>query len=204
MSGTRASARSSRALRGFGAATLTTFVATLLHVAAGGNTPSSATLGLTLAFSTFVCIALAGRRNRAWRTIVSVTLSQVLYHLLFSLDPGTALTRPLALGHGHGHEAMAGMTGLASVPGHVDGPMWGAHLTAAVLTVAGLLVGERILASLARLPRGLRVLFSRLLPVVLPPRDRLSLSPAARPAFSRTEEPALRGLTRRGPPVLSF
>lgn len=202
MSGTPASARSSRALRGFGAATLATFVATLLHVAAGGNTPSSATLGLTLAFSTFACVALAGRRHRTWRTIASVAVSQVLYHLLFSLDPGTALARPLPLGHTH--QAMAGMTGLGSVPGHVDGPMWGAHLTAAVLTVVGLLAGERILASLARLPRGLRVLFSRLLPVLLPPRDQLSLSPAARPAFSRAAEPALRALTRRGPPVLSF
>jgi len=202
MSGTRASARPSRVLRGLGAAGLATFVATVLHVAAGGDAPSSATLGLTLAFSTFACVALAGRRPGAWRTALSVVVSQVLYHLLFSLDPGTALTRPLPLGHTH--TAMAGMDLPTSVTGSVDAPMWGAHLTAAILTIAGLLAGEWILASLARLPRGLRAWFCRLLPVLLPHRDRLSIAPAARPAFSRAEEPALRALTRRGPPALSF
>jgi TRAP-type mannitol/chloroaromatic compound transport system permease small subunit len=151
--------RGARVVRGLGAAVSAVVIAALSHVAGGGAAPGLLGSALALAFAVLVCIALAGRRFSPARTTVAVTLSQFVFHVLFSL--GAAI--PTA----HGHDvSMLGMvmTGgnAATLPAlgtaHVDAGieaagaiMWAGHAMAAVATILLLLHGERGLFSVIRI-----------------------------------------------------
>ncbi len=100
--------RGARVARGLGAAVSAVVIAALSHVAGGGAAPGLLGTALALAFAVLVCIALAGRRLTAGRTTVAVTLSQFVFHVLFSL--GAAL--PTA----HGHDVS--MLGMVMTGGH--------------------------------------------------------------------------------------
>jgi hypothetical protein len=77
------SARSIRTLRGVVAAALSTFVAPLAHIAAGGSMSGVLGIVVPLVFSTLVCVLLAGRRLSILRLSLSVAVSQVMFRTLF-------------------------------------------------------------------------------------------------------------------------
>src|ERR1700709_933648 len=77
--------RWARVVRGLVAASVAVFVADFAHVPGGGATPGFAGIALALAFSTLVCIGLAGRTLARWRVAASVVVSQGAFHLLFQV-----------------------------------------------------------------------------------------------------------------------
>lgn len=112
------SARWARVNRGLGAAVLSTFVAALFHVAGGGAVPSSLAITVSLTFSSLACIALAGHRLRLWSLTISVVLSQLAFHALFSLGQGvqagsSAIAGTTAMSGSSGMATMTGMAGTA-------------------------------------------------------------------------------------------
>jgi hypothetical protein len=115
-----------------------------------GRLTSPAAIALTLALSTLLCIALAGRAHSLWRTAAAVGVSQVLFHGIFSrvLASGTVVLSPHA-----GHDGVPSPVSavVAGTAGHTAHPswMWLAHAAAALLTVAALRYSESALRSVA-------------------------------------------------------
>lgn len=157
-----------RVLRGVVAASAATAIALLGHVLAGGPAPGLAGLLVPWWLSVTLCTALAGRTVSLPRTAAAVLGSQLAFHLLFVL--GSAGTGTVSLHmHHHGHGTppsaavdpvadgavsdMTGAAGASTVHGshaalhgaHLDAPMLLGHLAAAVLTIALLHRGERLL-----------------------------------------------------------
>lgn len=198
--------RSSRVVRGSAAAWFSTFVALLLHTAAGGEMPGMVGIAVPLAFSSLICIALVGRRLSLTRLSLAVAVSQVLFHGLFVLGSGqgrsAASGADTALGAGahgsHGGAIVLDATTTTHFQ-HTDGAMWVAHLVAGVVTVAALHRAETILSTLGA---ATRFVLSRLrpvgaIPLVLPARplwpllrDRVALP---HPIGVYPETTALRG-----------
>jgi hypothetical protein len=186
--------RWTRVVRGLVAASVAVFVADFAHVAGGGDAPGFAGIALALAFSTLVCIALAGRRLARWRVAASVILSQGAFHLLFQVLGTPSPSLPM-----RGMQ----MTPLVVTGGSDHAPdsvwMWAAHGVAAGLTIVALFWGESALGGLwasARLAltRALRVpLVIASTPHQLPVVDAI-----AQPHIARF---LITGLRHRGPPL---
>ncbi|WP_292728630.1 hypothetical protein, partial [Microbacterium sp. UBA837] len=146
--------RATRVIRASVAASIATFVALFSHVAAGGAMPSWLGIAVPWVLSLAVCTVLVGRALSLPRLGVAVVLSQLLFHLLFVLgaDSG-APAGTVATGHVHGLPILDLSTG--ATPVAADLSMWFAHLAAAVLTVAALYRGERLVIRLGVLAREL-------------------------------------------------
>ncbi|WP_022882114.1 hypothetical protein [Gryllotalpicola ginsengisoli] len=197
--------RHQRAIRGMLAATLAVFVAALFHVAGGGAVPGTLGVIVSLAFAVPASVLLTGPRPAMWRLAASVVVSQVAFHVLFSLGQPSAVRLI-------GDARMAGMPGMglsvsgASAQASVASPaaqaaMWVGHAAAALVTIAALRHGERVLARMLALAalglrRALDLVQARPLP-----RPRFTLCPAPRAA--RTPALLLGMLRHRGPPVPS-
>ncbi|AMM19150.1 hypothetical protein AX769_02145 [Frondihabitans sp. PAMC 28766] len=150
--------RRARALRGLGVAVISVVTAALSHVIAGGAAPGGLGTGLALVFAILACTALAGRRLSTPRLIIAVALSQLVFHVLFSLGA--------AIPEAHGHSVtMLGMVMSGGNTAHLPAlttprgvsalevagaRMWLGHAVAAVATIVLLLHGERALAVLLR------------------------------------------------------
>ncbi|WP_223693162.1 hypothetical protein [Leifsonia poae] len=142
--------RWARVARGLLASGVAIFVAALFHVAGGGGAPGAVPIVLSLAFATLASIALTGRRLSLWRLTVSVTLSQFLFHLLFSLGGGSATFSAVDGGgmvhlHPGSHLLMAvgdaTHAGMGALP--TNAAMWVGHASAVLVTVIALRFGER-------------------------------------------------------------
>ena len=149
--------RWARFARGWIAAIVSLFVAACSHALAGGALPAMAGLALCLAFSGVACIFLAGTTLSHARLSVAVTLSQLLFHGLFSLlaDAPLSTTVPAGTGIHHG-DTMVLQLGTASSAFpimNVDAElwMWAGHACGAIVTIAALSFGERTFWALARL-----------------------------------------------------
>lgn len=176
-------------IRGCVAAFVSTGIALLSHLMAGGALPALPGLILPLFLATGVCALLAGVRVPAVRLLVSVGASQLLFHHLFMLGA----TAPTGAGHAHHHTAAA-----APEP---SAWMLLAHVAAAVLTALALRHGELILA---RIGASLRRLAWRFLRPVTPGPARPTAAPA-RLVDERAWVPVARllvraSVVRRGPP----
>jgi hypothetical protein len=203
------STRWTRVARGTLAALLSTFVAAFSHTAAGGSPPSSAALSLAVAFSTIVCVALAGRRLSYWRIGLSVAASQLFFHTLFSLIATPATDVRGAATGAHGAHDMAAMlqptTGGSPSVGAiaVDVVMVSGHLMAAVVTFAAIVWGERAVrgalgTALLRLGR-----FAALLPAPIFVARPVRLGSVRRVDAPAVLELLLASLWHRGPPALA-
>ncbi len=196
--------RATRVIRASVAASIATFVALFSHVAAGGAMPSWLGIAVPWVLSLAVCTVLVGRALSLPRLGVAVVLSQLLFHLLFVLgaDSG-APAGTVATGHVHGLPILDLSTG--ATPVAADLSMWFAHLAAAVLTVAALYRGERLVIRLGVLARELLAWVRRR---ILSGVVRLP-AVAERPGIVCAPAPPLRSarvaslVRRRGPP-LSF
>lgn len=209
--------RWARFARGWAAAGFATFVAAFSHTLAGGGHPPLFAIALALAFSGIACVWLAGRSLSRLRLIVSVAISQLLYHGIFALvGQDSAAVSAATPAQGHNHATMifsplpsALSSGLAegSVPPPFDAPMIAAHGLAGVLTVAAILFGDRLLtviAGCATLGLGWLRRLAVLRRMSLRHRPDVATSILAR--VSRVQAPRdlsvlLGGLRHRGPPL---
>lgn len=203
--------RSARVARGLVAAFVATFIAACSHALSGGSLPGLTGVALCLAFSSVVCVLLAGRSLSWFRLSIAVSISQFLFHALFSvmaggsspfaLQPGSAAT-------GGGHDMMSHLltvTGSSTPMAMPSDPwMWLGHASAAVLTVVVLRKGEQSFWNLITLAS---LLLARLCSfATAAPVNPAPASPA--PAADRARLPQLRmillGLHRhRGPPAFA-
>ncbi|WP_309066089.1 hypothetical protein [Microbacterium sp.] len=184
-------------LRGFAAASTATFVALASHVWVDGAMPGVLGIAVPWLLSLMVCTLLAGRRLSLVRLGISVALSQLLFHALFVL--GGITPRSGFAPHQHGIVALS-TTPDGLVP--TDAGMWGAHVVAAVVTVAALHRGERILRALVAAASVVRAWLTR---VCTAPVPAARITPA-RPAWAvvpapRRRAPHLGRLRHRGPPL---
>lgn len=198
--------RAERFARGWLVAGASTLVAAFSHVAGGGMQPGVLGVVLALAVAVPVSIALAGVHLSTVRLAAAVALSQVAFHLLFSLGASGDGGASASGGH-HATLVISTVTqATVSGGGHVamvmGGPaMWLAHAVAAVVTIAALRRGEGAVWALVRLAvRGLVV--ARLLTAGHLP-DSSGVARPPRAAGARPLPPGRRHLTarpRRGPP----
>ena len=192
-------ARRIRVLRGLVAALTATFLAAFSHAVSGAEVPGLFALIAASVLAAVVCIALAGRALSTWRLAASVVLSQLGFHTLFALAP--ASTGTVITGGGH-HAGTMVMTADATAHVHATASpvMWLGHALAAVVTIAALSSGERVLLALFDTLRlTVRVLRSalRVAPLgrpVLPGADWL-------PVLAAAERVLLSAMRHRGPPL---
>ena len=194
-------ARSLRAARGVAATAIATLLAAVSHTLGGGTAPSAVLILAVTLCAAPLATALVGRRPRLWRLASAVLLSQIAFHLAFSVlgDVGAAGTA--MSGHEHGSTGPAllpadGVVGGTAAVFSGDPLMIGAHLGAALVSIAVLHRGEHALRALIALvvdlvARRLSVPVSTDRPVL-----RAAASTPARPV--RT--PLTTSIRRRGPP----
>jgi hypothetical protein len=189
--------------RGWLAALFSTLVAAASHTLAGGNGPSGIALVLSLAFAGLTCIALTGKSVSLLRVTLSVALSQVAFHVLFSTIGTSGATASVVGGHAHGHGASVALieTGGAAMQ-HTDGWMWLGHGVAAVITVVALRYGEGAFWQLRSIAR----LFSRTVFAIVPVLRPLPRTAPRLPAVGHLFVPRFCAFVRsslglRGPPV---
>lgn len=130
-------------VRGFAASSLAIFVALAGHVSGGGQMPAALGILVPWVFSFMISVLLAGRRLSLIRLGISVAVSQLLFHTLFVLGTITPSGPPVP----HVHGAPLVLPPMSGVPVVVtaDASMWLGHGVAALLTVAALHRGERLI-----------------------------------------------------------
>lgn len=142
--------RWARVARGCVAAAVSLFVAAFGHIVSGAPAPSLFALVCCLVMSAFVCVMLSGKALSLPKLSVSVALSQLLFHTVFSLWT-TQPTGIAPIGHVHGQLFAFVAPDSPLVP--ADASMWLAHALAAVVTIAALRHGESAFWSLFGLAR---------------------------------------------------
>lgn len=205
-------ARAQRLTRGWIVGLVATTVAAVSHSMAGGYRPGILSFGTALVFAGMVGTAVIGRRPSLPRLTVAVGVSQLAFHLIFSMLGGdhVAPSAPDSSGFG-----MSGMAGMADSPvaapiamsGHdhlADPGMWIAHAVAAALTILFLRRAE--LAVWTMLTRLGRVFATRLTVVLVPVVPGGVPRIPARPSIARSpvERILAASASRRGPPLLAF
>lgn len=195
-----------RAGRAVLASGVATSVALVSHLVGGGSMPGVLGVAVPLLLATSVCLVLAPVRLTWVRLSVSVTVSQLLFHTLFSLGAVGSTTGPATVStHEHAGAVMLGAeTAVVAHVGHASGGMWLAHVGAGVVTILALRHGE---ATLARVTAALRRAAHRILVVHVPVPPVLPKAPAAPLRDERDWRPVARVLTadsvvRRGPPAM--
>ena len=153
--------RQARVARGGFVAILSVVVAAFSHVAGGGAAPGVLGTILALTFSTLVCIGVGTRPVAPGRTTLSVGLSQIVFHLLFSLgadlpagvtSTGSGGMLGMVMSGGRTpHLPDLSASSALSAAATDDARMWLGHALAAVVTILVLLHGERALLTLVRL-----------------------------------------------------
>lgn len=147
MSGASTVTPGARVIRGLLVAVCATFFAGASHAVAGGQVPVVAA-GVAVVFASLVCVVLAGRRLSLPRTVAGVTLSQVLFHSLFSVFAhGSPMIAGSSSGHRHELIFPAPMVAMPG-PDHSGILMMVSHIAAGVLTVALVRHGEALWWSL--------------------------------------------------------
>ena len=196
--------RGARAARGTAIAVFSTFVASLAHTLGGASPPGPVALLVALAFSAPLAMLLAGARARPVRTAVSALIAQAALHLCYAMG-GTSPAATAAVAgpdahasHVHHGAALAALPVSAPVDhGHVWMPV--AHLVAAALTLAALVLADRALDTIAAVVVG----FVRRLTTIAAPLAVPALRIPAEASPARFVGALLRAsLGSRGPPVV--
>jgi len=181
-----------------------TFAASLAHTVGGGAPPGPVAVLLALAFSAPLAMLVTGARSRLVRTAVSALVAQAALHLCYAIGGAPVVSGASSIVSGaHSGHADAALR-LAAAPasaidnGHAWMPF--THLVAAVMTVAMLALGDRVLDAIGR---AVQVFVRRL--TTIPARVVApSLRVAADAPRSRLVGALLHAaLGSRGPPVVS-
>jgi hypothetical protein len=190
--------RAQRAGRGVAAATVATFVTTVAHSSVAAELPSLLNIVLALCVAAPVCVLLAGRALSWSRLSLAVVLSQAAFHALLSLDLRGGGASPVGH-HGAGVflDAAASNALPATHVGHAPW-MWGAHATAAVLTILALGMGERALRAIAGF---LAATFRALRPLAPHPVPVSAPAPAVERPLTASGIAVLSVMRHRGPPL---
>ena len=184
------SSRAPRAGRGWLVALVATVVAAVSHTLAGGVPPTAFGFAASLLLAGTACTLLSARRQSLWRLALSVALSQVLFHALFS---GMGTPTPAA------HIHTPSIADLAPVHGHAA-DMWLAHIGAGVVTLVVLRYAESAAWGLASTFGLFAGWMLALWHPVAPPVAR-TLVPRVRAARPRTSLLTRTPMTYRGPPA---
>lgn len=193
--------RKAALLRGLVSASVATFAALAGHMTGGGQMPGPLGTLVPWIFSVMVCVLLAGRKLSMIRLGVSVAISQFLFHSLFVL--GTIEFSAPTRGHVHGAPVvLPGGAGMAETVA-ADGAMWTGHLMAAIVTVAVLHRGERMLLALCALAAQIVLWVRRRVEAMLHAPELLDVEdPGASPRPRRPRESrVLATLRGRAPPA---
>lgn len=200
------SARAQRLARGWIVGLVATTVAAVSHSLAGGYQPALLSFGTALVFAGMLGTFVIGRRPSLPRLAVAVGVSQLAFHLLFSLLGEGAGGTPARFGT-QDMSAMNDASAVTPVPapmtGHdhlLDPGMWIAHAVAAALTILFLRHAE--VAVWNMLTRAIERVVLADIPLIAAPSRR----PAAQlPTVPRLSSRVVASSTRRrGPPLLSF
>lgn len=191
--------------RGAAAALVSTFVALMSHLLAGGAMPGTWGVVVPLVLATSVSTVLALIPLPWVRLTTSVAASQVLFHLLFVLGAAGSQQAPATGGGAHGHHPGTLTTAVPEVAPHAlhaSGAMWASHAAATVVTVLVLRRGEAVLRRMREIARHL---VRRCAPVRVPGAPVRAHVPAAALPDDRAWRPAAlisasTCLVRRGPP----
>ena len=198
-----------RLARGWAGAVLATGLAAASHSAAApaGHAVPPVVWLWAIALAAPLCTVLAGHMFSLWRVVAGVLGSQLLFHLLYSMAGGPVAPEHLPSGDhadhlGHASGQLAGFAAHAHAHGGHDQAGAGmllAHLSAAVVTVALIRHGERLVAAVAG-----RVLDASVAVMLLrwrPAPGRLCLRvAAARPTPLRAQTWTC-AASERGPPA---
>ncbi|WP_417508429.1 hypothetical protein [Microbacterium sp.] len=185
--------RQLRLVRGAAASSVATILAAVSHTIGGGTAPHPLLIVALGVFVTPIAALLVGSRPSLVRLSATVLLSQTVFHTLFVALNATAT--PTIAGAGHNHVlALGPPTDTVAA----DAGMLGAHIIAAVFTIALLWRGESLLRAIARWMRS--ALRAR-----VPHLQTTWPVPASIAVTARTIIQAIRvgDLSRRGPPVFS-
>lgn len=198
--------RQLRLLRGAAVSSIATITAAVSHTLGGGAPPHPLlVLSLSILLTPLASL-LVGRTLGFGRLSASVLLSQSVFHLLFvalgatlapaaSTGSATISTGSVAINTGHQHALTLGALVSGAAP---DAGMLGAHIIAALFTIAVLWRGERLLRAIARWVRtALRMRMPRLHGDWPVPAS----ADAAPVRFSSTIRTS--ALSSRGPPVIA-
>ncbi len=189
--------RAGRALRGVLAGSLTTFLALAFHVFGGGVAPAAPALLGSLLATVWVCVLLAGRRMRWWSLAIAVAISQAILHAVFSVATASVVVTGLG-SHTHGHDQGAVIVSLA----HGGHAMALSHVLAGVTTLAGLILGDRLLTSVLTGARRAARALARLAADIAAPLPAAPRVPVATGSSVAAFDRFLRCAPRRGPPAL--
>lgn len=216
------SARAHRLVRGWGVASVATFLGAGSHAAVSGHVPGLALILLCWSLSGLLCVLLGGLRLRQASTAAGVLVSQAVLHGVLALGGGHGghdasahlATAHLATAHaghlGHGLPAASAAAGgaealhpsLSDAASSASPTMLAVHLLAAMATYAAIRRGDTalsgIVGALALAARDLRRLLKA--PSVLPvPRlPRGPVLSSVRVLFSRAYPGPV---AVRGPPL---
>ena len=156
--------RWSRVARGFAVGSAASYVAVFAHIVGGGEPPSWLGIVATLALSTAICTALAGRNLRMVQTTAGVVASQFLFHTLFSVAAPSSVASS-AHSPGHTHHATVTLALGADLPVH---DMTVAHGASAAATLAILYAMEAAFAWVRAIAHRLGEFFTRSIRFALP------------------------------------
>lgn len=190
-----------RAIAVTGAAIL---FASLAHTIGGGTPPGLVTIALALAFSVPFAILIVGGRQSTPRAAIAAVGAQLALHALYSLTPRMDLvTTAPAPGHPHDHSSTAAIVVAAGDPMHEEhfGPvMLAAHVVAALLTIAVVVLADRVQGALSFVASGIRIAWVVLAaPLVRPLRAHLAPS-GPRVVGATATSLLYTALRYRGPP----
>lgn len=186
--------RQLRLLRGAAASSAATIIAAVSHTIGGGAAPHPLLVVGLVVFLTPLAALLVGRRLRLPRLSAAVMFAQSVFHVLFVVLNATAAGPIAGAAHGHHHLVVLAPVASGVAP---DAGMLGAHLVAAVLTIALLWRGEAIVRAIAA---WVRAVLRRRSPV--PPRRPMP-APIALTSRSVVRTVPVACISRRGPPILS-
>lgn len=187
-------ARQQRALRGVAASSVATLLAAASHTVAGGPAPAFLLVAAMIALLTPVAGALAGPRMSLSRLAAAALVSQAAFHGVFQLLGSPSGTGASAHIERHGHHITLIA---ASAPAPEGAGMYVAHAVAALVTVALLWRGERLVRAIAR---GAVALLRRAAAPLPPAAPRLP-RPLPAPAVAAVLPALLSSVSRRGPPA---
>lgn len=154
----RMDSRWGRVARGGAAAGFATLTAAVSHTLAGGIPPTMFGMLVSLFLGATVSTVLTGRTLSILRLGLSMGVSQVLFHALFS-----GLGTPTIVNHEHTATTLS-----AIAPTHDHGAMWAAHVIAGVVTLVVFRFAERAYWGLGERARRLITrLVGRLAPVAI-------------------------------------
>ena len=179
-----------RVARGWAVASFATVTAAVSHGIAGGASPTIFAIAVSLVLSGTVATLLAGRSLSLVRVALSIGISQVLFHGLFS-----GLGAPTAVGHAHGSIGQAD-----AVAGAPHDTMWLAHVVAGLITFVVYRYGETAFWGIARIAALAFALLVRVLVPVVPAPTRAARSDSG-VVVPRVARVQLSSMRHRGPPL---